>query len=91
MYLACVLFVVGGWPKSNCHNWTVAKLKLHYIVAYRTTIFTNSYRLLHVSQEMTTLYNTRKCNKKSAFNEPAYSETQFSNILLIHFHQMQPE
>ena len=35
--LACLLFVVGGWPKSNCHNWTVAKLKPHNTIAYRTT------------------------------------------------------
>ena len=37
MYLVCVLFVVVGW-KSNCQNWTVAKLKVHYIKAYRSTI-----------------------------------------------------
>ena len=37
MYLVCVLFAVGGWLKANCHNWTVAKLKLHFIVAYNLT------------------------------------------------------
>ena len=37
MCLVCVLFVLGSWPKSNSQNWTVVKLKGHYIIAYMTT------------------------------------------------------
>ena len=38
MNLVCALFVVGGgWLTANSYNWTAAKLKLHFIVAYRMT------------------------------------------------------
>ena len=86
MCLVCVLFVVGGWPKSNCQNWTVAKLKVHYIVAHRSTKWLTSLCQIGLGQptKTNTHDNTRPVIKlHSIKSQPVFCQAPQSIVAQV--------